>query len=179
MTRPGLAPATAPPLIVVDGHDGSGKTTLAQLLARALGGVVVRPFVGPIADAFYRCLEAGAFAELDRVTREAVARCAAEPRGQRPLLFDRHWLTMLSVLPPSLHGGWLPPPPTVMCHADWRTTLARVSARGETRRNSAPYHQRYCDRFLRLARRHDVPVIDTAASTPEASLRPARRALGV
>ena len=33
-------------IVALDGHDGSGKTTLAYALAERLGGTMVRPFAG-------------------------------------------------------------------------------------------------------------------------------------
>lgn len=155
-------------ILVLDGHDGSGKSTLAGLMARRLGWVVARPFQGSISDAFYRCLASGDQGELDLIARRAVTRLAAEHASG--VIFDRHWLTMLSVLPPTLWSGWLPAPPTLLCWADPTTTTARVSARGEQRRNSPAYHRRYCSTFLELAQRHSVPVLDTSSLLPAQAL---------
>jgi hypothetical protein len=129
---------------------------------------VARPFTGAVSAAFYRCLDHGDPAQLHGITRRAVARNEAlHPRG---VVFDRHWLTMLSVLPPALHPGWLPAPPTLLCWTDPSTTLARVSARGETVRNSIALHRDHCALFLTLARRHDVPVLDTTRITPRQAM---------
>ncbi len=152
-------------ILVIDGHDGSGKSTVAGLLARRLGWVVARPFTGAVSAAFYRCLERGEYASLSRITRAAVTRLEAQhPAG---VIFDRHWLTMLSVLPRELWADWHPTPPTLMCRADPATTSARVSARGETRRNTPAYHRRYCEAFSALAQRFGVPVLDTSNLPPQ------------
>ena len=42
--------STSPQIIVLDGHDGSGKTTLARLAAETLGGTYVKPFDGTLGD---------------------------------------------------------------------------------------------------------------------------------
>ena len=155
-------------ILVLDGHDGSGKSTIAGQLARRLGWAVARPFEGAVSDAFYRCLASGEHATLDRIARSAVDRLGAQHAGG--VVFDRHWLTMLSVLPPSLWPGWLPPPPTLVCWADPATTHARVTARGETRRTSPQAHALACARFLELAQRHGASLLDTSALAPDQAL---------
>jgi len=176
-SNPLRAPDCAPRLIVVDGHDGSGKSTLAGLLAAELGGRHLRPFRDAVAQRFVELVQRERFDELDRYTRAVVERDAAEHREARCLVFDRHWLTLYSLLPEDLFGNWTPLPTTVMCWADPPTTLARVSARGETSRNSLAYHTRYCRVFRQLAERFAVPLIDTTASTPRRALQEALDAL--
>jgi hypothetical protein len=88
-------------------------------------------------------------------------------------------MTMFSLLPEKFWSRWEPLPPTALCWAEPEVVLARVTARGETRRNDLAYHQRYCEIFLDLARRFGVPVIDTSRAAPEGSLAEVVRALGV
>jgi hypothetical protein len=157
-----------PRILVIDGHDGAGKSSLAGLVARRLGWAAARPFTGAVSAAFYRCLARDDPDQLHAIARRAVARLEAlHPGG---VVFDRHWLTMLSVLPPSLHGRWLPPPPTLLCWTDPVTTLHRVSARGETRRNDLDLHRAHCALFLEHAQRHGIPVLDTTRLTPRRAL---------
>ena len=40
----------APEIIVLDGHDGAGKTMLARLAAATLGGTYVKPFDSTLGD---------------------------------------------------------------------------------------------------------------------------------
>ncbi len=157
-------------IVVIDGHDGSGKTTLTTLIARRYGGVVARPFTGTVAQEFTRCFNADLFDELNRITLDAVQACLQAYQTVELLVFDRHWLTMLSVLPESLHNRWLPHPATVMTWADPETTYKRLCARGETVRNSLEYHEQYCAVFRELAHRHSIPVIDTGRLTEEEAL---------
>ncbi len=152
-------------ILVIDGHDGAGKTTIARHVAERLGWRYVKPFQGEVSEAFYRHLADGDFEALDAICQADISNVLASWEGES-LVFDRHWLTMLSVLPYPLHSRWRPAPPTVLCWADPATTMARVTARGEERRNTLAYHQRYCGIFLDLAQRYGVPVIDTARSSP-------------
>lgn len=157
-----LPSSSLPALLVVDGFDGSGKTTLATALGHHLGAPVARPFTGPVAQSFAAHFDAGRFQELHRCTRDAVDGAVASLGPAPKVVFDRHWLTLLSVLPPDLWEGWLPPPPTVMTWAPPEVTFQRLTLRGETRRNTLAYHQEWCARFLDLARRFQVPVLDTS-----------------
>jgi len=160
-----MAPA---PILVIDGHDGSGKSTVAGLLARRLGWVVARPFTGAVSQAFYRCLAQDEPQQLHGIARAAVARL--EALHAPGVVFDRHWVTMLSVLPQRCWPGWLPSPPTLLCWADPLTTLARVSARGETTRNTLELHQCSCALFRELAQHHELPVLNTTQLAPDRAL---------
>ena len=139
------------------------------MLARSLGWVVARPFQGSVSDAFYSSLAIGDHQTLHRVARAAVARKRAEHAAG--VVFDRHWLTMLTVLPRRFHAAWLPAPPTILCWADPTTTRARIDARGETCRNTSATHEHYCARFEELARRHRVPILDTSATITSKAFR--------
>lgn len=169
----------SPPLYVLDGHDGSGKTTLARMLAAHLGAVMVRPYTGDVARRFVALHDQGRLRELHDFTLGVVRRHEAARAYARAVVFDRHWLTMWSLLPEELQAEWEPLPPTVMAWADPETTFARVTARGETARNTLAYHQRYCAVFADLAARCRLPVVDTTGASPDAAFRRVLEAFGL
>jgi len=150
-------------ILVLDGHDAAGKSTLVGLLSDRLGAQVVKPFAGPLGDLIAWLWGDGRFEEADMVARLAVER--ANQVSARAV-FDRHWLSLFTVLPERMWERWLPLPPTVLCWADVETTCRRLEIRGEPVGDRAA-HEYYVDRYRVLAERLGVPIVDTAASSEE------------
>lgn len=133
-------------LVVFDGHDGAGKSTLAARCAKLVGGIVVKPFGDTLGDHIAWLWGSGRFAEADSLARSSVERIVARGHTQ-PLVFDRHWVTMFSVLPETYWSSWHPLPRTVVCHASPEVTMARLVARGEP-----PLSYEHHDHFDRIYR---------------------------
>jgi hypothetical protein len=156
-------------IIVLDGHDGAGKSTLCALLARRLGGHVVKPFDGKLGDFIGWLWADGRFEEADVTARLAIERDIALAPADGPLILDRHWLSLYTVLPEPLFPRWEPRPFTILCSADLPTTLERLRRRGED--PGDPHeHRYYIDLYKRLADRFEVPVIETTGLDPEDAL---------
>jgi len=118
-------------VIVLDGHDAAGKTTLAARLAGELGGLHVRPFAGTAGQLMLWSARQGNFAFTSGLARQAVEYTLAT--NQAPILvFDRHWMTVFSLLPESYWPAWEPLPPTILCWASLETTLSRLANRADT-----------------------------------------------
>src|SRR5258708_5885980 len=137
-------------LLAVDGHDGAGKTTLAIKLAERLRADYVRPFGGA---AGARLVEMAARDPEGSVqfAKGLVSEATDTARGD-VLVFDRHWMTVSTLIPEALWDVWRPVPPTVLCWADLCSTLARLSERKE-KEATIGEHSRYLRLYWDLANR--------------------------
>lgn len=147
-------------ILVLDGHDGSGKTTLAARLAEALGGVHARPLRGSVGELFLWSAERGEGAFASALAQRAVAR-ALERAGDAPVVvFDRHWMTVFSVVHEAEWPAWEPRPRTVLCWADLDATMSRLDARDQGQWTRAE-HARWLEVYRGLAERFGVPLLRT------------------
>ncbi|MDQ5821773.1 MAG: AAA family ATPase [Actinomycetota bacterium] len=156
-------------IVVLDGHDASGKSTLAPLLASSLGGAYAQPFAETLGDLIAWLWGSERFEEANDVAHLAVERALAQGDETTPLVFDRHWLTLFTVLPERLHASWLPLPLTVLCWTDGATTARRLAQRSEPVGDLAQ-HEHYCRLYRELALVHDVPILDTTALSVQAAV---------
>jgi hypothetical protein len=164
------------PYAVFDGHDGCGKSTLAAMFAQRIGGIVVKPFADTLGDHIAWLWRQERFEEADVLARASTERVLAA-HGDRPVIFDRHWATMFSVLPERYRERWGLLPPTVICRADTGTVMRRLRARGE-HEGQAAVHDHYDRVYTSLAQLSpSAHVIDTTAASSADSLAEASRLL--
>jgi len=161
-------------VIGLDGHDGSGKTTLARSLAAHLAAEYARPFAGATGAALMRAGEAGDLRETIAIGQEAMARVLARANPARPLVLDRSWLTVASFCPwDEFASHWSHWVPTILCWADVPTTLERLAQRGDRDRfRPVAWHRQYLARYEALAKAAGVPIVRTDdVSVDEALIR--------
>ena len=101
--------------LVLEGFDGSGKSSIAERVANALGGQVVRLFGGTLGGMMLWLAGTSQHRKLDDLAHDAVAMGIARAPAGMPLVFDRHWVTAFHLLPETFHAGWEPRPDTVIC----------------------------------------------------------------
>jgi thymidylate kinase len=148
-------------VLVLDGHDGCGKTTLGRLAAQKLGASYVRPFPDTLGDHIAWLWRSLRFDEADALARSAVERVIGTGTPGEALVFDRHWATMFTVLPESYWPGWGTLPPTVICDAPSTLVMERLAERGE-HVGDRESHEYYQNLYRRLADRCDRSlVVDT------------------
>ena len=151
--------------LVLDGLDGSGKSTVARLVAEAIGATVLHPFGGTIGALMVHLAGTGQHALADGIAHGAVAMAiAGAPPG--PVVIDRHWFTASQLLSTAYRAGWEPRPFSVMTWADRPTTVARMVARGDPDSGARMTEDRIAT-YRRLAGELGVPLLDTSFSTPE------------
>jgi hypothetical protein len=132
----------------------------------------VRPFGGRTGARLLELAGERRHDALLEFAREAIQRAADREEG-RLCIFDRHWMTVLSLLPPEHWDAWDDVPPTTLLWIDLETTLARLAARGDRHDADAKNeHRFYLGRYSELAERFGCPVLRTdRLSKEEASAR--------
>lgn len=147
-------------IFALDGHDGTGKTTLAQRLASALGGTYIRPYGEPFGPALLQAAEAKDYNTVIQVGKQAFERATVEAPLTGPLIFDRLWITVFTLVPESYHCQWNMRPPTAVCWVDLDTTLARLAGRQEAI-CERQWHEYYIHLYQELSQKYQCEFIPT------------------
>lgn len=154
-------------VIALDGHDGSGKTTLANALAARLGGKCLRPFAGDTGAQLLRAGERQDTDELLRIGGAALDACL-DTAGDAPLVLDRAWMTVASFVPgcEKFFRCWRHWIPTTLCWADLATTLVRLGARPDESDERLGWHEHYLSVYRLLAERSASAILRTDRLDP-------------
>lgn len=164
--------STSQKVLVLDGHDGAGKSTLARWLAQELGAHYVKPFDASLGELISGLWSRGDYVLADVVSRKAVEFELARHKDGEVLIFDRMWLSLFTVLPEQFHGNWNRPD-TILVWADVATTNQRLRERGE--RVDEQENRHFCALYPRLAERYGIPVLDTSRRTIDESKQDLRK----
>ena len=148
------------PVVVIDGVDGSGKTSIAASLAVRLGGRYVKAFEGEVGSHIRLLNESGEKAAAEKLARHAVQETVIHNADARLLVFDRHWLSILGYISETFAANWQPYPPTVLVRAANERLQQRLQVRG-TPRAELDRVGDYARRLDMLAARFRVPRLDT------------------
>lgn len=126
------------------------------------------PFSGALGDRMLAAAVEGHPERTASIAHAAVARSIDECPSS-VLVFDRHWMTVLTLVPEKFWEPWLPPPPTTLCWADVNTTIRRLDCRGEAKL-SRGHHSYYIARYRNIAERFDCQVLSTVGMSETDSL---------
>lgn len=160
-------------VLALDGHDGSGKTTLARRLAAELDAEYVRPFSGPVGPRLLQEAAAGRGDVVSRLGLEAVQRALAA--ATRPVaVCDRHWMTIFTLVPEPEWQRWMPLPPTLLCWSALDVTLSRLSTREEAD-EPLEEHVMYIEKYRKLGEWFGAAVVRTDLFDEEQSFAQAMR----
>jgi thymidylate kinase len=156
-----------PKIIAIDGHDGSGKTTIARLLAQKINAKYIKPFSDSLGDLIAWSYRKKEYSFANDIAIASIKMHLEENPGVECFVFDRHWLSMFTVLSQEFYNSWFPLPITILCWADVKTTEKRFNERNELE----PYpgcHEYYCRVYKEIAKKYNVFIIDTSnESIPE------------
>jgi predicted kinase len=157
-------------VLVIDGHDGAGKTTLARRLAEAVGAQYVRPFGGAAGRRLMAAYKESSPSEVLKVGHEALTQAIQNTEGEA-LILDRGWLTVATLVPADQFAGtwtlWLP---TVLAWCDEDTTRLRLSARAEREDEPEDWHTEFLAAYRNRLEFHPGVLLRTDRMDEEACL---------
>ncbi|POH58514.1 AAA family ATPase [Arthrobacter glacialis] len=156
-------------VVGIDGHDGTGKTTIAKNVAAQLGMSYLRPFGGSRGQELTRASESGDTAEVLRIGASALEHALESASHAGPAILDRSWMTVASLVDgKAFQDHWTLWIPTIVCWTDLPTTLARLAQRDEPEESLAA-HRHYIARYKELAEANGCTVVDTSHASEEDS----------
>lgn len=145
-------------IIVVDGHDGTGKTTIAEKIAQMNDFKYVRPFGGDIGSLIEWSCRHEKYDFLNNLALMSVEKILDDNKGMN-LVFDRHWMSMFTILPEEYHKLWKRPV-TICCWADTDTITKRIAIR-ESERVDVWDTEKYIRLYKDYAKRYGAMLLDT------------------
>mgnify|MGYP000903916358 CR=1 FL=1 len=152
-------------IIVLDGHDAVGKTSIGNLLAKQFNGLYLRPFEGEYGHQLIEFAEKEDFDDLIVFVKNRFS-SLYQSHSNQTLIFDRHWMTVLSLLPSSYWKDWKDFPTTFLLTANLETIKHRLSQRKE-KLFTDDYHLNYLKIYKELATQFNVPILNSDHRTPE------------
>lgn len=153
----------------IDGHDGTGKTTIAKSVAAQLGMTCLRPFGGSSGQELSRASAEGNTKAVLSIGASALEHALRSVAGTGTVILDRSWLTVASLVDDAVfQARWTLWIPTILCWADLPTTLGRLAQRDEPA-ESIDGHRYYIARYKTIAAANGCPVVDTSHASEEES----------
>jgi dephospho-CoA kinase len=109
--------------------------------------------------------------ELASLIARTACRKEAERYKDAPyVIFDRHWMTMFTLIPEEFLDSWFPLPFTVLIEAETQTIVERLNKRNEKVDTPFEVHLDQQQRFREVAERHQVAVINTSSELADTSV---------
>ena len=150
-------------IIAIDGHDGSGKTTISKLLAETIKGKYIKPFSNDIGDLITWSAKNDKIPFLEELAFNAIEYTIATNPDERILIFDRHWLSIATLLPENKILQSYLKPVTILCWANIETTTERLFIRNDNK-DDVWDNQKFCDLYYKLGSENNALIIDTSDS---------------
>lgn len=148
-------------ILAVDGHDGTGKTTLAMWLAKQVDGTYQRPFSGALGAALLNAANRGDVTQVIALGNEGIDTAISAAGDRRPIVLDRCWMTVASLVTwTEFSSAWKCWIPTILCWADLETTVSRLNQRAEEP-ETVESHRHYLRVYCELAERTDSRILRT------------------
>ena len=158
------------PVLVIEGVDGSGKSSVAGSLASRLSARYVKPFDGEAGARIRAFNESGKQEAAERLARHVVQETMIRNADASLLIFDRHWLSILAYISERFAPFWQPYPPTVLLCASPERLQQRLLAR-RTPPEELTRLAHYAHRLDVLAAQFHVPRLDTTHTSVDDAVR--------
>lgn len=149
-------------IYMIEGYDGSGKTSVAKNIAKIIGAKYVHFFSEYGVNYSIEPLSVSDD-ELIEMTKKALDKALAE---EQDIVLDRGLITPISALPEERWDEfkeYFDKIPIVMCYATVEDTIDRLKQRDED--ESEWYDNKYwIDINLKLAEKFNIPIVNTSTS---------------
>lgn len=165
-------------IYMIEGYDGSGKTTVAEKVAEAINAKYVH-FLSEYNINYSIEPLSVTYDELTRMTKSALDKVL---KSKEDLVLDRGLITPISALPEEMweeFEEYFEKIPVVMCYATLEDTIKRLKKRNKD--ESEWYDNSYwMDINDKIANKFNVPIVNTSTSgSIENSVKYAMEYLGV
>lgn len=149
-------------IYMLEGYDGSGKTTVAKKIAKIIGARYVHFFCEYGVNYSIEPLSV-TDDELVDMTKKALDKALVE---EQDIVLDRGLITPISALPEERWDefkGYFEKIPIVMCYATIEDTIDRLKQRDED--ESEWYDNKYWIEInLKIAKKFNIPIVNTSTS---------------
>ena len=149
-------------IYMIEGYDGSGKTSVAKNIAKIIGAKYVHFFSEYGVNYSIEPLSVSDD-ELIEMTKKALDKALAE---EQDIVLDRGLITPISALPEERWDEfkeYFDKIPIVMCYATVEDTIDRLKQRDED--ESEWYDNKYwIDINLKMAEKFNIPIVNTSTS---------------
>lgn len=149
-------------IYMVEGYDGSGKTTISKKIAEIIGAKYVHFFSDYGVEYSIEPLSVSDD-ELVEMTKKALDKALAD---EQDIVLDRGLITPISALPEERweeFREYFEKIPVVLCYASLEDTLDRLKIREEDESNW--YDNKYwMDINLKISKKFNIPIVNTSTS---------------
>ena len=149
-------------IYMVEGYDGSGKTSVSKIIANAIGAKYVHFFSEYDVNYSIEPLSV-TDDELVDMTKKALDKALAD---EQDIVLDRGLITPISALPEERWDEfkeYFDKIPVVLCYANLEDTIYRLKIREEDESNW--YNNEYwIDINLQIAKKFNIPIVNTSKS---------------
>ena len=149
-------------IYMIEGYDGSGKTTVGKNIAKIIGAKYVHFFSEYDVNYSIEPLSVSED-ELVEMTKNALDKALAE---EQDIVLDRGLITPISALPEDRWDefkDYFEKIPIVMCYSTVEDTIERLKHREED--ESEWYDNKYwIDINLKIAKKFNIPIVNTSTS---------------
>jgi thymidylate kinase len=93
-------------IIAIDGYDGSGKTTIALQISKRINGTYVKSYNNDLGRVIWSLINDEEYELASLIARTACRKEAERYKDAPYVIFDRHWMTMFTLIPEEFLDSW-------------------------------------------------------------------------
>ena len=155
-------------IIAIDGHDGSGKTSICKRICELLNYQYIKPFSNSLGDLIAWMITSKNYELANQIAMSAIDKALVE-NPEANIVFDRHWISMFTVIPERLQKEWRDTPFSILCWAEPQITINRLQERKDAGINKWD-NEYFCKKYMDISDQFQIPVINTSYATVDESV---------